>query len=196
MHVRRLVCVLLGAWMGGSLFMTTVATQNFRSVDRLLAQPPQSASIIIQEIGHDAARSLLRYEVSEQNRFYFTLWEWIQLGLGVAVLGSLLFGTHERAFMILSSALMLLIVLVMRFSITPDIISLGRAIDFVSAAAPSGARTRFWRLHGVYSAMEVVKLLIGIALIIKLVMGSRRESRHIGKNFNLVDVPHHRHVDG
>src|SRR5437764_11894389 len=43
MHFRRFAAFLLGIWIGGSAFMDMVATQNFHSVDRLLAAPSPQA---------------------------------------------------------------------------------------------------------------------------------------------------------
>jgi hypothetical protein len=40
MHFRRFAALLLGVWLAGCVFMDMVATQNFRSVDHLLAAPP------------------------------------------------------------------------------------------------------------------------------------------------------------
>ena len=61
MHFHRLAALLLGAWLGGSVFMDMVATQNFRSVDRLLSAPPMQVAERIQVLGgHDAARVFLR----------------------------------------------------------------------------------------------------------------------------------------
>src|SRR5713101_6835250 len=85
MKIQRLTSALLGAWIAGSLFMIMVATQNFRSVDRLLAAPG-SATTQVGRMGHDEARTFLRYQVSEQNRWYFETWEKIQLALVVAAL--------------------------------------------------------------------------------------------------------------
>src|SRR6266446_4183428 len=85
MHTRYFYCWLLAAWIAGSLFMIMVATQNFRSVDRLLAAPG-SAGEQVGRMGHDEARTFLRYQVSEQNRWYFETWEKIQLALGLALL--------------------------------------------------------------------------------------------------------------
>src|SRR5262249_41426182 len=78
MRIRYFACWLLGVWIAGSMFMIMVATQNFRSVDRLLAEP-RTAAPIIQQMGHDAARTFLRYQISEQNRWYFETWEETQL---------------------------------------------------------------------------------------------------------------------
>src|SRR4051794_6835029 len=73
MKIQRLTCVLLGAWIAGSLFMIMVATQNFRSVDRLLAAPGRGGAQV-EKMGRDDARTFLRYQVSEQNRWYFETW--------------------------------------------------------------------------------------------------------------------------
>jgi hypothetical protein len=67
MHLTRISMFLLGAGLGGCLFMDAVATQNFRSADRLLASPPPHVAGRIQESGgHDRVRALLRYQASEQ----------------------------------------------------------------------------------------------------------------------------------
>ena len=39
MHFRRFACLLLGAWLAGILVMAMIATQNFRTVDRILLEP-------------------------------------------------------------------------------------------------------------------------------------------------------------
>src|SRR5712692_8460340 len=60
MHFRRLAAFLLGIWLGGSVFMDMVATQNFHSVDRLLAAPSPQVEERIQALGgRDAARAFL-----------------------------------------------------------------------------------------------------------------------------------------
>ena len=88
MKSRYVACWLVGAWIAGSLFMILVATQNFRSVDRLLAAPA-SARAPFEKMGHQEARTFLRYQVSEQNRWYFETWETVQLALGLALIASL-----------------------------------------------------------------------------------------------------------
>src|SRR5579864_4498043 len=133
MHYRRFACLLLGTWLTGGLFMAMVATQNFRSVDRLLAKPAAPAAQSINKLGHESARTLLRYQVSEQNRWYFQTWEMAQLALGGLLLVLLLFGSTEGALTLLLPVLMLVIALVQAFALTPEIISLGRVIDFVPA---------------------------------------------------------------
>ena len=52
MKISNFACWLLGGWIAGSLFMILVATQNFRSVDRLLATPAGAAPQI-ERMGRD-----------------------------------------------------------------------------------------------------------------------------------------------
>ena len=173
--------------------MAVVATQNFRSVDRLLARPSAGASKEIDKLGHESARALLRYQVSEQNRWYFQVWETAGLALGLLLLVVLVFGSTETAFSLLLALGMLIIAIVQRFFLTPEIIALGRLIDFQPAGAPETGR--FWAMHGAYSAAEVVKWLLGFLLGLKLVVGTRRLLPRPGKNVDLVDKPDHRHID-
>jgi hypothetical protein len=176
MHSRRFACLVLGAWLMGSVLMAVVATQNFRRVDRLLERPVPAAVKLVEDLGADGARSLLRYHASELNRFYFTTWETIQLGLGVGLFFILLFGSPEGKLSLGLAMLMLLLVALMRFALTPEIVVLGRLIDFVPADPPTPERHRFWVLHSAYSSLEVLKFLLGLALAVRLARRHRRRA--------------------
>ena len=64
---------------------------------------------------------------------------------------------------------MLGIVVLMLVYLTPAIVSLGRSLDFVPRdPAPPGMR-RFWILHAAYTSLEMIKLLIGGFVAVKLV---------------------------
>jgi hypothetical protein len=165
MKIPYLTSWLLGAWIAGSLFMIMVATQNFRSVDRLLASP-SGASAQIEKMGRAEARAFLRYQVSEQNRWYFETWEKIQLALGLALLVLTL--RHGRIAFALAAAMFALL-LAQRFWITPEIVRIGRLIDFAPQAPE---RQSFWMFHGAYSAVELAKLAMGFLLSARLVFRS------------------------
>lgn len=193
MHFRRLAAFLLGIWLGGSAFMDLVATQNFHSVDRLLSAPSPQAEERIQAMGgHDAARAFLRYQAAEQNRWYFETWECVQIGLGLALFFVLLFGSVPDKVLLLLTLVMLAIVLVMRFFLTPEITQLGRVIDFVAPGVPAADRTRFWTFHGAYSASELAKIGLGLVLVALLI---RRRRRSQSAEIDAVDKSDHSHVD-
>jgi hypothetical protein len=163
MKIPYLTSWLLGAWIAGSLFMILVATQNFRSVERLLASPAGAAAQI-DRMGHDEARTFLRYQVSEQNRWYFETWEKIQLALGLALLAVTF--RQDRVSVVVAAAMFALLV-TQRFWITPEIVRIGRLIDFAPQAAE---RQTFWMFHNAYSGIELTKLALGFFLSARLVL--------------------------
>jgi len=154
--------------------MVMVATQNFRSVDRLLAKPSILAAQQLGKLGPGPARALLRYQVSEQNRWYFETWGFAEIILGVALFSVLLFGSTETKFTLLLSLLMLLIALAQRLLLTPEIVALGRLIDFLPTGVASAERARFWMLHTVFSGVEVLKWVLGLIITVKLLFRTRR----------------------
>jgi len=176
MDLTRISTLLLGAWMGGCVFMDLVATQNFRTVDRLLDAPPAPVAARIQAMGgRDPVRALLRFQSSELNRKYFTTWEDAQLVLGVLVIFTLVAAGHRERVTLWLPALMLLVTLLMHFVLTPEITRLGRQMDFASPGAPAQSSTRFWMFHGGYSALELIKLGWGIALVVWLMLPKRKK---------------------
>ncbi|MGC9946949.1 MAG: hypothetical protein ABSF64_11335 [Bryobacteraceae bacterium] len=174
MHFRRFACFLLGLWLGGGLFMDMVVTQNFRSVDRLLAKPAPLAAEQIAKLGPDAARVFLRHQVSEQNRWYFETWGLIGAGIGAALLLILIFGSTEKNFSLLVALLMLLIAVVQRFALTPQMVVLGRIIDWIPIDQPSPERSRFWMLHNAFVGLEMLNWALGVFLTGKLLFRRRR----------------------
>ena len=159
MHYRRIASFLMGAWIAASFLMTYVATQNFQNADRILTAPPPAASAIIRTLGHDQARMFLRYQAAEENRAYFATWETVQLLIGIALTVLLLFSTHVNRLLVGLCGLMVLLVGFMHFALTPEITFAGRAFDFVPSDA--GGRGHFWVLHGLYSGLEILKLILG-----------------------------------
>src|SRR5829696_3510120 len=84
---QRWALVAMGAWMAGTVCMSIVATENFYTIDRLLAESPGGQfSAAIEKLGQPQARDLLRFLASELNRLYFQMWNGAQVILGVLVL--------------------------------------------------------------------------------------------------------------
>ena len=68
---QRVALVVMGAWLAGTVCTSVVATENFYTVDRLLAGSHNTAfSAAVQQLGYPQARDLLRYLSSELNRLY------------------------------------------------------------------------------------------------------------------------------
>jgi hypothetical protein len=147
--------------MAGSLMIFVVATENFRSVDRLLdASTNPTFRSLADQLGHARGRELLRYLSSELNRTYFHLWNIAQLGLGFLVLwliGPVASLGHARR-VVLG---MMAVVALMLVWMTPEITSLGRSLDFVPREPTPPALSRFWMLHAAYTVLEIGKLFAG-----------------------------------
>ena len=89
----------------------------------------------------------------------------MELIIGI-VLVSLLFADHVGGRIMSLAATMLAIVAVQRFYLSPEVASLGRQIADLPPSAQ--INSRFWTLHGVYSGIEVAKLLAGVLLAVPL----------------------------
>jgi hypothetical protein len=188
MHTRRFAAFVLGLWIAGTLAMMSVATQNFRGVDRLLESPAKAATASLELLGKEKARALLRHQVSELNRFYFESWEYAQIAIGLLLLVSVVFAFNGDKLTAAVVILMLLIVALQRFLFTPDIVSLGRSIDFLPFGAPSPERQRFWSFHMAYTSVELLKLFFGAVLGFKLLVRRDRRPR-LREKLREVEVP-------
>lgn len=189
--MRRFACFLLGLWLGGSLFMAVMAAQNFRLVDRLLANPAPVAGRLIQSGGAEGARLLLRYQVSELNRWSAENWGSVQLGLAALLFFLLLFGSLEGKLNLLLALLLLLVVLAERLLLTPEMVAQGRLLDFLPPEIGSTERSRLWLLEGASKGIQIGKLGVGLMLAVRLL----GRSGNAGKKVNLADEADHRHVD-
>lgn len=169
---ERLALALLGGWLAGTFIFAWAATVNFRTVDRLLGAATPEFKRVLEPLGREQGRMLLRHLVSEINRCYFRWWNLTQIVLGVAILG-LLFGTGRR-WPLLLVGLMLALVILYTLAITPTITNLGRSLDFAPRAAPPPELRRFWLYHGLYMALDLVKLGAGLALLVLLLFQSTR----------------------
>ena len=164
---QRWALVLLGAWIMGSICMSTVATENFYTIDRLLAASSDTVfPSMVQKLGQPAARDLLRYLSSELNWLYFQIWNVAQLVLGIVTLW--LVASSRRADPLGPAAkgviAMLAIVALMLVYLTPQIVSLGRELDFVPRDPAPPGMSRFWVLHAAYTSLEMLKLVVGLVV--------------------------------
>lgn len=198
MHSRRFACFLLGLWLGGALLVAWVASQNFRTGDRLLTTDDPEAMLRLKAVG-DAAegRALIRHAASEENRDLLETWEYAQLFLGLFFFAFLLLGTGEGKISLAMALLMVLIVVIQRFALTPYITGLGRTLDFARNGGPHGEQARFSVLHGIYIGLELAKWAAAalLASILVLQRSRRSGSGHTRKQVNVVDKANHGHID-
>ena len=163
---RQWALVLLGAWMAGTICVSVVATQNFYTIDRLLAARANPAfAAVVDRLGATESRDFLRYLSSELNRLYFQAWNGAQIVMGGVVLWLIAGSAKQVRWGVL---MMLAVVLLMLVYLTPTIVTLGRSLDFVPRDPAPAGMSRFWMFHAAYTSLEMLKLLVGAAVTVAL----------------------------
>lgn len=153
-------------WLGVSVFMDFVATQNFRTVSLVLGSLDVRAVETAKKVSDpDALRLLLRYFAGETNRYLFEQWEWAELLLGLALLLVLLFCRTYQKFAMSLCLLMIIVVAAQRFKLTPAITDLGRELEFSNSAS-----RRFAAYHAAYGYSEIGKLALGLVMALRLLI--------------------------
>ena len=176
--------------------MAWVTSENSRGVERLLDEPNPAAHMQFKTLGPAATRVLLRYQVSEQNRFLFETWDTTQMILGCFFFFFLLFGTREDKFALFMALLMLVAVLFQRFLITPEINSLGRNLDFVPPEVYFPGRPKLAVAQTAYFGLDLCKGLLALVLASRWVLGRRgRSAGNVREELDLVNKANYRHVD-
>jgi hypothetical protein len=171
--MRALMAFLLGSLLMGIVLIGFVAAENFFVVDRLLESPPstefrQEFQQRLAPLPDGEERVVLRYLSSELNRFYFRVWGGAEVLLGGVLLVLAVRSGNDRALTI-GAGVLLALILLMTFYLTPQIVEVGRAIDFVPRDPPPPELRQFGMLHATYSVLDLAKLLLGIWLTVRLV---------------------------
>jgi len=176
--------------------MAWVATQNFRIADRLAERATPAARLELKVMGPNA-RTLLRYQASEDNRALFHDWEVAQLLLGTGFFLLMLFGSRESKVLLCGIVLLLVLTAFERFVLTPAVTAQGRVLDFVTAGQQTGDRNQFWVLHSAYVGVELGKWALTLSLAAQMVFSRRRSgrSRDARSELDLVNKANYRRVD-
>jgi hypothetical protein len=184
---RRLAALLVGAWLGASILTDVAVTQNFQTVDRFLERPGSvSASAALNAIGRDRERFILRRNAGEENNWIFMNWERVELALGGLLFLVLLFGDKPQRLMLALCAAMFLIVAVEHFFLTPRIIDLGGRVDDLPATDPDSKQ--FWLLHGIYSGLDILKMLIAVAFAVRLAIRRKPDQDYFAREYAALGV--------
>ena len=158
----------MAVWLTGTIWMAVVATENFYTIDRLIAaQPNPTFAADIEKFGRDATHDLLFYYSSELNRLYFQYWNIAQLAIGILTLWLVVKipGSAQAKWLVVA---MLAIVLFLTALITPFIVSVGRSIDFVPRNPPPDGLRTFGLLHATYTVFDGIQLILGILVSLSL----------------------------
>ena len=163
---RAAAALCMGVWLMGTICVSVVATQDFYTIDRLLASPGnETFARMVEQIGPGESRSLLRYLASELNRLFFQLWNLAQFGIGAAVLW-LVLGIPQAFKLRWPLIGMLAVVAFLTIWVTPQLLAVGRSLDFVPRDPEPRSLTTFGMLHATYAILEVLKFAVGILVTV------------------------------
>jgi hypothetical protein len=193
MHYRRIVCFLLGVWLGGGILMAWYGARSFRTVDTIMADSNPAFVMQTKPLGPVVTRMVLRYVVAEQNRWLFRNWENLQICMALLFFCYLLFGTMEGKFSLGVMLAMLVLTLLQRLLISPELGLSARAIEYIPGDLAAQERARFWLLHNAYLTVEALKF--GLGMILGIIVMSRKRSGDPMNQFNMIDKANHRHVN-
>ena len=196
MNTRRLSVLLLGAWLACTLLMTWVAVYNSESAELTLKHPSDRIQREMRDIGLERTRTLLHFHSAELSRHFFVYWEMTQFGLGAALAITLLFATNGNRLTMALSTAMIVIVVIQHFTMTPQILELGRGFDFASPDEMIDERRSFAAYQSFYSAGEILKWVLGAALAGRMLLSDGSASRRrIRRKIDVINDADYGHVD-
>jgi hypothetical protein len=173
MRTRALLILVLGLWLGGSLVMGAVVSYNFAGFPDLFERNPALAAHAAFDPADSAAKktSLLWVHASELNRVFFAAWNRTQLVLGALALALALLSRAGRLTIALL-ALALVLVAWVHLGIEPQVVDLGRQLDFLPRDPPPPQVEPFQRLHGLYFTAELARLALVTLAAALLTLGT------------------------
>lgn len=176
------MCLVLGAWLGESLLVGAVVAYQLGGFEDLFARNPQLAERAGFSPTDEAAKktSLLWVHASELNRVVFEHWNRAQLMLAsLALVLAVGCKTHRLTLALLVAALAL--VGYLHFWAGPEIVALGRQLDFVPRLPPPPELGRFQGAHRVYFGLELTRLVL-VSVATLLVVMARPPDRGQRRN--------------
>ena len=196
MHPRRLTALILGFWLASGIVMALIAAADTWQADHLVEHPSPTFALESHLAGTPDVRVLFRYQAEEEKRRNYEIWEIAQIVLGSLFFLYLLFGTEEEKGVVIGGLVLLLLVLAQRFYLNPNIVTMGRELDFVPANVPSTVRSGLAVMMSFYCGVEIAKWLILVLMAARVIAARRRPESEGFRNYvNPIDKSYYRHVN-
>jgi hypothetical protein len=164
-RIQLLAVVVLSAWIAMTVCMWFAASGSFRTVTRVLQGSDAQFAEAAKPLSPDQARVVLRYLTSEINRTYFRAYGWAQLVFGVLLFVLMLRHSPRNTTDLAIAGAMLALAAVLTLYLTPEIVAIGRRIDFVPRDPAPPEMARFRMLHGAFTGLDGAKLLSSLIVL-------------------------------
>ena len=131
---RRFAGMFPGMWLGVSASVDVLVIQNLSSVDTFIAAPGNlTVSTQVRQAGQDSLRFILRRNAGEENASILEIWQSCQVGIATMFFFLILFGERPPVSALVLVPVMLVIILLQLFLLTPHVASLGAEVDEIPA---------------------------------------------------------------
>ena len=167
---------VLGLWLAGMVMVVYVASLSLRTVDSVMAIPPHEASKWIDVLGKDKVRTLLLHGSSEVNRSLFEFWGNADLIICVFLLVAMVMNKSGKV-MIILTAVLLLLGTASTFLLTPQMVAVGRQLDFRVVFPVPPEIVQFAALERMYFGVSLVRVLLVGTMVAMLLNRSSRSPR-------------------
>ncbi len=197
MHSRRFLAFFLGLWLAGLLVVTFATSYSSRTVNVVMENPPHEASKWVDILGKERIRTLLLHNTAEVNRSLLEAWGYADLVLCVFILITAVMIKSGKPIMI-ASALLLILCLASVFLLTPQLVAVGRLLDFRPALPVPPERAQFASLNGMFTGISVIRILTAAVIAGLLIHRSERpRSRRSSRieEGDAVNHSNHSHID-
>jgi hypothetical protein len=197
MHSRRFLAFFVGLWLAGLLVVTTVTAFSTRTVNAVMEVPPHEASRWIDILGKERTRSLLLHNTAELNRSILEYWGYADVVLCVFVLITAVMIKSGKPVMT-AAAVIAILGLASVFLLTPQVVAVGRLLDFRPDFPVAPERAQFASLNGMFNGINTIRILASAVMVGLLLRRSekprtRRSSRL--EEIDPVNHPNHSHIN-
>ena len=179
MSTRRLSMLLIGAWIGISLALLAVPVLNKRNLHLIVESKTPQVAAVVKQLTPEKAQTVLQHHAAEITRHLADLYGYTQIGLALGLGTVLLFATNGRSWLMVIVGALLVITLVERFFLFPEMDYLGRMLDFEKPEGNLAARQRLSSFELALTVVEGGKWLLVTVLGARLLVGgTERRRRH------------------
>jgi hypothetical protein len=198
MHSRRFLAFFVGLWLASLLTVTYVTAFSARTVNAVMENPPHEASKWVDILGKDRTHTLLLHNTAEVNRSILESWGYADLVLCVFILITAVMIKSGKPVIILATLLTVLCFASV-FLLTPQVVAVGRLLDFRPGFPVPPERAQFASLNGMFNGVSAIRFLSAVAMVTLLVHRSqktrlRRRSGGLDE-IDPIDHANHSHIN-
>jgi len=169
--------------------------EDFQTIQDVLAQPDPAVAERVKTLGPHETYLLMGHVASEQRQRTIRTWENLQLVLAPGFFFFLLFATREGKLPLAMALVLVGIVALERFLLTPEVLSLSRIAGFARGHAANGQAVQRMVLSSTHDGLEIAKWILEAALAAMLAVRRGGRSGDARDQLDVVDKPNYGHVN-